>query len=113
MYVEQIKQIAAELDIPVLTGTTAQRKRDAIYDDFKAGRIGVLAVWKIANFAVDLPDAVVAIRHLRPSRFLPPSAAEKPVAPVVPQPAGSADTGFGGRKDNFPPGAMRIVRGIA
>ena len=62
MYVEQIKQIAAELGVPVLTGTTAQRKRDAIYEDFKAGRIGVLAVSKIANFAVDLPDAAVAIQ---------------------------------------------------
>jgi DNA excision repair protein ERCC-3 len=62
MYVEQIKQIAAELGVPVLTGATAQRKRDAIYDDFKAGRIGVLAVSKIANFAVDLPDAAVAIQ---------------------------------------------------
>ena len=62
MYVEQIKQIAAELAIPVLTGTTAQRKRDAIYEDFKAGRVSVLAVSKIANFAVDLPDAAVAIQ---------------------------------------------------
>ena len=62
MYVEQIKQIATELGVPVLTGTTAQRKRDAIYEDFKAGRIGVLAVSKIANFAVDLPDAAVAIQ---------------------------------------------------
>ncbi|MCC6124199.1 MAG: DEAD/DEAH box helicase [Pirellulales bacterium] len=62
MYVEQIKQIAAELGVPVLTGNTAQRKRDAIYEDFKAGRLGVLAVSKIANFAVDLPDAAVAIQ---------------------------------------------------
>ena len=62
MYLEQIKQIAAELGVPVLTGSTAQRKRDAIYDDFKAGRLGVLAVSKIANFAVDLPDAAVAIQ---------------------------------------------------
>jgi len=62
MYVEQIKHIAAELGVPVLTGTTAQRKRDAIYEEFKAGRIGVLAVSKIANFAVDLPDAAVAIQ---------------------------------------------------
>lgn len=62
MYVEQIKQIADELGVPVLTGTTAQRKRDALYEEFKAGRIGVLAVSKIANFAVDLPDAAVAIQ---------------------------------------------------
>jgi DNA excision repair protein ERCC-3 len=62
MYVEQIKQVAAELGVPVLTGTTAQRKRDAIYEDFKSGRLGVLAVSKIANFAIDLPDAAVAIQ---------------------------------------------------
>jgi len=62
MYVEQIKQIADELGVPVLTGTTAQRKRGALYEEFKAGRIGVLAVSKIANFAVDLPDAAVAIQ---------------------------------------------------
>jgi DNA excision repair protein ERCC-3 len=62
MYVEQIKQIAEQLGVPVLTGTTAQRKRDAIYEEFKTGRIGVLAVSKIANFAVDLPDAAVAIQ---------------------------------------------------
>lgn len=62
MYVDQIKQIAAELGVPVLTGTTAQRKRDALYEDFKAGRVSVLAVSKIANFAVDLPDAAVAIQ---------------------------------------------------
>jgi DNA excision repair protein ERCC-3 len=62
MYVEQIKHIADQLGVPVLTGTTAQRKRDALYEDFKAGRVGVLAVSKIANFAVDLPDAAVAIQ---------------------------------------------------
>lgn len=62
MYVEQIKQMADALGVPVLTGTTAQRKRDALYEDFKTGRVGVLAVSKIANFAVDLPDAAVAIQ---------------------------------------------------
>jgi superfamily II DNA or RNA helicase len=54
--------IASGLQIPLLTGTTAQRKRDAVYADFKEGRVKVLAVSKIANFAVDLPDASVAIQ---------------------------------------------------
>jgi len=62
LYIDQIKDIASELQIPLLTGTTAQRKRDAVYADFKAGRVKVLAVSKIANFAVDLPDASVAIQ---------------------------------------------------
>ncbi|MDP3098639.1 MAG: helicase-related protein [Syntrophales bacterium] len=62
LYIDQIKDIASELQIPLLTGTTAQRKRDAVYADFKEGRVKVLAVSKIANFAVDLPDASVAVQ---------------------------------------------------
>jgi DNA excision repair protein ERCC-3 len=62
MYVEQIKRLAESLNIPLLTGTTPQRKRDQFYEDFRAGRIRILAVSKIANFAVDLPDASVAIQ---------------------------------------------------
>jgi len=62
MYVEQIEWMARELGVPVLTGTTGQRRRDALYRDFREGRLPVLAVSKVANFAVDLPDAAVAVQ---------------------------------------------------
>ena len=62
MYVEQIKQLARELKVPVITGTTSQAKRDKLFEEFKAGGIPVMAVSKVANFAVDLPDASVAIQ---------------------------------------------------
>lgn len=62
MYVDQVKQIAEQLGIPALTGATAQRKRDRLFEEFKSGRLPVLAVSKVANFAVDLPDAAVAIQ---------------------------------------------------
>jgi len=62
MYVDQIDALARALGIPVLTGSTGQRKRDALYRDFREGRIPVLAVSKVANFAVDLPDAAVAVQ---------------------------------------------------
>jgi len=62
MYVDQIRGVAKQLGVPVLTGSTSQRKRDSLFDDFKAGRLEVLAVSKVANFAVDLPDASVAIQ---------------------------------------------------
>ncbi|MEI7938004.1 MAG: DEAD/DEAH box helicase, partial [Verrucomicrobiota bacterium] len=62
MYVEQIKQMAEELKIPILTGSTPQRTRDGVYAEFKAGRLRQLVVSKIANFSVDLPDAGVAIQ---------------------------------------------------
>jgi DNA excision repair protein ERCC-3 len=62
MYVEQIKGIAEALGVPVLTGTTSQRVRDRLYERFRNGELPVLAVSKVANFAVDLPDAAVAIQ---------------------------------------------------
>lgn len=62
MYVDQVKAIARELDLPVLTGSTSQRKREKLFDDFRNGRLPVLAASKIANFAIDLPDASLAIQ---------------------------------------------------
>ncbi len=62
MYVDQVKQVARELDVPVITGSTSQKKRDQLFGEFKSGQIGTLAVSKVANFAVDLPDASVAVQ---------------------------------------------------
>jgi DNA excision repair protein ERCC-3 len=62
MYVDQLEWLAKELEVPLLTGSTGQRKRDALYRDFREGRVPVLVVSKVANFAVDLPDASLAIQ---------------------------------------------------
>src|SRR5450631_2285499 len=57
-----VEKIAGPLGLPVLTGTTPQRKRDELFAQFKEGRIRVLAVSKVANFAGYLPEASVAIQ---------------------------------------------------
>jgi len=62
MYVDQLKDIAESLGIPLITGATPQKLRDSLYRDFRDGTISTLAVSKVANFAVDLPDASVAIQ---------------------------------------------------
>jgi DNA excision repair protein ERCC-3 len=62
MYLDQLAAIAEPLGLPVITGSTPQRVRDGLYADFKAGRIRILAVSKVANFAVDLPEASLAIQ---------------------------------------------------
>ncbi|MCG6879152.1 MAG: helicase-associated domain-containing protein [Deltaproteobacteria bacterium] len=62
MYIDQLKDAAKGLNIPLITGSTSQKRRDSLYGDFKDGRIKALAVSKVANFAVDLPDAAVAIQ---------------------------------------------------
>lgn len=61
-YLDQLATIAEELQAPLMTGTTPQAKRQELYDQFKRGDIRLLVVSKIANFAVDLPDAAVAIQ---------------------------------------------------
>jgi len=62
MYLDQLKALAEPLGLPVITGATPQYTRDKLYADFREGRIRVLAVSKVANFAVDLPEASLAIQ---------------------------------------------------
>jgi len=61
-YLEQLRLIGERLDGPVLTGQTPEREREELYRQFKAGELRVLIVSKVANFAIDLPDASVAIQ---------------------------------------------------
>lgn len=61
-YLSQLEKIADLLKAPIITGKTPNAQRDAIYNDFRAGKIRVLVVSKVANFAIDLPDASIAIQ---------------------------------------------------
>jgi DNA excision repair protein ERCC-3 len=62
MYLAQLKTLGDPLGIPVLTGSTPHHRREELYAGFRNGTLRVLAVSKVANFAVDLPDASVAIQ---------------------------------------------------
>jgi DNA excision repair protein ERCC-3 len=61
-YLEQIKILTEELHAPVITGRTPTAQREKLYDQFRRGEIKRLVVSKVANFAIDLPDANVAIQ---------------------------------------------------
>ena len=60
-YLDQLKTIAASLDAPLVTGQTPEKKREQIYDDFRNGTSRVIVVSRVANFAIDLPDASMAV----------------------------------------------------
>lgn len=62
MYIDQLKAISKNLVVPIITGKTPQKKRDELYAQFRKGEIRIMAVSKVANFAVDLPDVSVAIQ---------------------------------------------------
>ena len=61
-YLSQLEKLASLLSAPIITGKTPNSERDRIYNQFRNGEIKVLVVSKVANFAIDLPDASVAIQ---------------------------------------------------
>lgn len=61
-YLDQLKEVANMLHVPIITGSTPTAQRDMLYDDFRKGKSPILAVSKVANFAIDLPDASMAIQ---------------------------------------------------
>ena len=61
-YLEQLRIIGERLEAPVLTGQTPEKEREVLFRQFREGQLRVLIVSKVANFAIDLPDASVAIQ---------------------------------------------------
>jgi DNA excision repair protein ERCC-3 len=61
-YIDQLDELAAELDAPIVKGGTTVRERQRLFDAFRAGEITTLVVSKVANFSIDLPEATVAIQ---------------------------------------------------
>lgn len=61
-YLDQLDELGAELNAPVIQGATKTKEREALFDAFRRGEIPVLVVSKVANFSIDLPEASVAVQ---------------------------------------------------
>ncbi|MBU9720470.1 MULTISPECIES: DNA repair helicase XPB [Bacillaceae] len=61
-YLTQLKQIASIFHLPLITGETSKSERQELYDSFRKGEIETIVLSRVANMAVDLPDAQVAIQ---------------------------------------------------
>lgn len=61
-YLKQLKFLSMILEAPLITGQVSNLERTRLYQGFKEGKIKILVVSKVANFAVDLPQASVAIQ---------------------------------------------------
>ncbi len=62
MYLDQLEEAARIYRAPLITGKTPNPVREELFQKFREGKIKVLAVSKVANFSIDLPDANVAIQ---------------------------------------------------
>jgi len=62
LYLSQLRFTARMLKVPLIQGSMPNLERERIYEDFRRGKQKIIVVSKVANFAVDLPDANVAIQ---------------------------------------------------
>src|SRR5260370_12405511 len=63
-YLDQLDELGAELNAPVIQGSTKTTEREALFDAFRRGEVSTLVVSKVANFSIDLPEANVAVKGL-------------------------------------------------
>jgi DNA excision repair protein ERCC-3 len=61
-YLSQLESIAKRIGAPLITGKTPNAERERIYDAFRRGELRIIVVSKVANFAIDLPDASMAVQ---------------------------------------------------
>jgi DNA excision repair protein ERCC-3 len=61
-YLDQLRRVAGKIGAPLITGKTPTADREVLYEAFRTGAVETLIVSKVGNFAIDLPDANVAIQ---------------------------------------------------
>lgn len=61
-YISQIDRFSKEFKAAKITGATSNQTRDELYNKFRKGILNMLILSKVGNFAIDLPDANVAIQ---------------------------------------------------
>jgi len=61
-FLDQLQQLATVFRVPLITGRTPSSERERLYAAFRRGELQRLVVSKVGNFAIDLPDANVAIQ---------------------------------------------------
>jgi DNA excision repair protein ERCC-3 len=61
-YLDQLHELAERFGLERIEGKTPTKKREELYKKFRDGELDALAVSKVGNFAVDLPDANVMVQ---------------------------------------------------
>jgi DNA excision repair protein ERCC-3 len=61
-YLDQLHELADRFNLPLIEGKTPSKQREELYAKFRSGETKALAVSKVGNFSVDLPDANVMIQ---------------------------------------------------
>jgi DNA excision repair protein ERCC-3 len=59
---KQLRRLAKQLKIPLITGATGSAEREDLYGKFRTGEVRHLILSKVGNFAIDLPDANILVQ---------------------------------------------------
>jgi DNA excision repair protein ERCC-3 len=61
-YIDQLHALGEYLDAPIVQGSTTNKERERLFDEFRSGRLATLVISKVGNFSIDLPEAAIAIQ---------------------------------------------------
>ena len=111
-YLRQLRAIAQALGAPLITGQTPTPERERLYQAFCRGEEPLLVVSNVANFALDLPEANVAIQvsgtygsrqeeAQRLGRILRPKADGRPAHFYTLVSQGTTDQDYAARRQRF------------
>ncbi|MFC7133868.1 MULTISPECIES: DEAD/DEAH box helicase [Salinibaculum] len=60
-YLDQGREIAADLDVPFINGEMPHHRRQKLFERFRTGDLRTLVVSRVGDEGIDLPDAELAI----------------------------------------------------
>lgn len=61
-YLQPLERAAKALGLPLVSGATPHAERERLYEAFRRGELRSLALSRVGNFAIDLPDANVLVQ---------------------------------------------------
>lgn len=61
-YLDGLREVAERHELPLVTGQTPEAARQDLFDRFRRGELTTLALSKVGNYSLDLPEASVAIQ---------------------------------------------------
>ncbi len=61
-YLDQLHELGEYLDAPVVQGTTTNKRREKLFEEFRRGELSTLVLSRVGNFSIDLPEAGVMVQ---------------------------------------------------
>jgi DNA excision repair protein ERCC-3 len=61
-YIDQLVQLGEALNAPIIQGSTTNKERERLFDEFRSGELRTLVISRVGNFSIDLPEVAVAVQ---------------------------------------------------